>query len=161
MTSEYDATVTVLRAVPSTNRSAPTPKPTAATVTAAAIEWGRWEPSPAATHLDQSCAMCLFEGPLLARFGTTSQAAQRTRRLVSRSKITEGRRPVAVTELQAPRRVKTHYAVRCPSCGEETVYLMEPWTEVKELYQPPDFVHAKHSRRNPPEQPALFELETT
>lgn len=157
MTEEHEATVTVLRPVRSANPTEPKQPPT--TAATAAIEWGRWEPTPVTTHLDQSCAMCLFEGPLLARFGTTPQAAQRTRRLVGRSKITEGRRPVAVTELQAARRAKTHYAVRCQSCGEETVYLMDTWSEVKELYQPPDFVHAKHSRRNPPEQPALFELE--
>jgi hypothetical protein len=123
------------------------------------ISWERWEPSPVMTHLDQSCGKCLFEGPLLARFGKTRQEGKRIRRLVQRSKITEGIRPKAVTEYQAERMLRTHYAVRCQSCGEETVYLYSTWEEVAELYQPPDFDSAKHARRHPPEQPALFALE--
>jgi hypothetical protein len=111
------------------------------------------------THLDQSCDKCLFEGPLLHRFGKTRQEAKRVRRIVQRSKITEGIRPKAVTEYEAARMVRTHYAVRCQSCCVETVYLLATWDEVAELYQPPDFDSAKHARRHPPVQPTLFNLE--
>jgi hypothetical protein len=108
------------------------------------------------THLDQSCPKCLFAGPLLARFGKTRQEARRMRRLVRRSKIAEGIRPKAVTEYEPERMLRTHYAVRCQGCGEETVYLMESWTEVEELYRAPDFNLAKHARLD---QPALFDVE--
>lgn len=120
------------------------------------VEWGHWEQTPAMTHIDQSCTKCLFAGPLLARFGMTQQPAARVRRLVRRSKISEGIRPKAVTEYQAERMLRTHYAVRCQGCGEETVYLLESWTEVEELYRSPDFDLAKHARL---EQPALFDVE--
>jgi uncharacterized protein (DUF983 family) len=122
----------------------------------AEIQWGRWEQPPVMTHLDQSCPKCLYAGPLLARFGTTLQPARRVRRLVQRSKITEGIRAKAVTEIEPARTLRTHYAVRCQGCGEETVYLLESWTEVEELYRSPDFDLAKHARLD---QPALFEVE--
>lgn len=122
----------------------------------AEIEWECWEQSPVIFHLNQSCQKCLFAGPLLARFGLTLQPARRVRRLVQRSKITEGIRPKAVTEYEPERKLRTHYAVRCQGCGEETVYLLEPWTEVEELYKSPDFDLAKHARLK---QPALFDVE--
>src|SRR5690625_521834 len=108
------------------------------------------------THLDQSCTKCLYQGPLLARFGKTLRPAQRIRRLVQRSKITEGQRAKAVTEYQAARMIRTHWASRCQSCGEETVYLMESWDEVPELYQSPNFDRASHAHLD---QPALIDLE--
>lgn len=120
------------------------------------IEWERWEPTPVMTHLDQSCDKCLHAGPLLHRFGRTRRVTGRTRRLVQRSKVREGQRPKAITEYQAARMVRTHYASRCQACGEEVVYLMEPWSEVEDLYRPPDFDLAKHARLR---QPELFDLE--
>lgn len=127
------------------------------------IEWERWEQAPVTSHLDQSCDKCLYAGPLLHRFGKTRQPGKRVRRLVQRSKITEGQRPKAVTEYEPPRKLLTHYAVRCQSCGEETVYLVESiasgeMTEVEELYRSPDFDLSKHARLK---QPALFGLEVT
>ncbi len=120
------------------------------------ITWERWEPSPVMTHLDQSCDKCLYAGPLLHRFGLTHQPAKRVRRIVQRSRIAEGQRPKAVTEYQAARMLRTHWASRCQSCGEEIVYLMATWDEVSELYRSPDFDMAKHARLD---QPALFDLE--
>ena len=122
------------------------------------IEWERWEPSPVMTHLDQSCTKCLYQGPLLARFGKTLRPAQRVRRLVQRSKIAEGQRPKSVTEYEPARMIRTHWASRCQSCGEETVYLMESWDEVPELYRSPDFDLAKRARLD---QPELFDVEAS
>lgn len=103
---------------------------------ATGIEWDRWEQSPVITHIDQSCDKCLFAGPLLHRWGTTLQGTP-TRR----------------------RRLRTHWAVRCQSCGEEIVYYAESiasgeLTEVAELYRSPDFDLAKHARLR---QPTLFD----
>lgn len=120
------------------------------------IQWGRWEPQLTMTHIDGSCGACAFPGPLRDRFGTTVQPGHWGRRITRPSRIAQNQRLRSVREWQPPRPVRTHYAVRCPSCGEQRVYrlrTMVPWmglTEDPLLYQPPAFDTEHNSTTDEP-----------
>lgn len=61
------------------------------------VSWRTWEPQPACTHLDPSCELCDFPGPLSAAHGLSWDRAER-------------------------RHLVTHYAVHCPRCRRIEVY---------------------------------------
>lgn len=118
---------------------------------AAAIDWERWEPALRITHIDPSCDKCLFPGPLLTRFGLTIQPAFTTRRITRPSRIAEGQRLQSVSEHHPPAKVRTHFAVRCPNCGEHVAYALassDPggaMVEIESLYEPPRFDRVRGS----------------
>jgi predicted RNA-binding Zn-ribbon protein involved in translation (DUF1610 family) len=93
-------------------------------------EWGRWGRQIRATHLDLSCHACAFAGPLLECFGTTVVPARTGRRIVQRSRITDGQRVRSVPYPVPSYPVRTHYAVRCPACGDQVVYRLQGWEEL-------------------------------
>lgn len=89
------------------------------------IRWGRWERSLLLTHIDPSCESCGYAGPLADARGMTLHQDPPRRRLLERSKIAEGKRPVwgpAITP--APRWIYTHWASRCQACDEMVVWCM-------------------------------------
>jgi hypothetical protein len=102
------------------------------------IRWTRWEPQLVVTHMDPSCDACAFPGPLRNRFGLTRKEGYWTRQITRHSKIAEGQRPQSQPYWIDTHWVRTHYAVRCPGCGERRVYrlaTMAPWGEMQELEQ--------------------------
>jgi hypothetical protein len=93
-------------------------------------EWGPWQRQIRATHLDLSCDACAYPGPGLECFGTSEVPAQTARRVVQPSRIADGQRLRSVPYTVPAHRVRTHYAVRCPACGDQAVYWMPGWEEL-------------------------------
>jgi hypothetical protein len=97
-------------------------------------DWGPWSRQIRATHLDLSCSVCGFAGPLLQCFGTSVAPARTGRRVVSPSRIADGKRLKSVPHHYPAHPVRTHYAVCCQACGDQVVYLMDTpqWRELDE-----------------------------
>jgi hypothetical protein len=93
-------------------------------------EWWPWQRQLRATHLDLSCDACAYPGPLLESFGTTEVPEQTARRVVRPSRIADGQRLRSVPYTVPAHRVRTHYAVRCPVCGDQAIYHMGTWEEL-------------------------------
>jgi len=110
------------------------------------VQWrGRWQRQLRITHLDQSCQACAYVGPLTEQFGTTLTAplwvrapatpipwGSKEERAAARAK----RR--AVKPLYFPSYpARTHYAVRCPKCGEMDVWELDGMRELPVEQGPP------------------------
>lgn len=89
------------------------------------IRWDRWQRALVLTHIDPSCETCGYAGPLACAKGMTLHQDPPRRKLLQRSKITEGRRAVAGPLVTPkPRWVYTHWASRCQACDEMVVWCM-------------------------------------
>lgn len=98
------------------------------------VVWaGRWQRQLRITHFDQCCQACAYPGPLTEQFGTTLAPAAWVRppapvlpwrnakeRAAARAK----RRAVPPRRIPA-HPVRTHYAVRCPGCGDMDVWELD------------------------------------
>jgi hypothetical protein len=87
------------------------------------IRWERWERALVVTHIDPGCGTCGYGGPLACAQGMTLHQDPPRRRLLQRSRVSEGKRPVwGPVVTSAPRWVRTHWASRCQACDEMTVW---------------------------------------
>lgn len=89
------------------------------------IRWNRWERALVLTHIDPSCESCGYAGPLAHTLGMTLHQDPPRRKLLKRSNIAKGQRPVwGPPSTPAPRWVFTHSATRCQACDEMIVWCM-------------------------------------
>lgn len=87
------------------------------------IRWDRWERALPLTHIDPSCETCGYAGPLACAKGMTLHQDPPRRKLLQKSKIAEGKRPVwGPLYTPPPRWVYTHWASRCQACDEMVVW---------------------------------------